>query len=154
MEIRYSSNVENIAWEETVNLFNAIGWAPRLPNEIEKAFRESTYVRIAYSGNKIVGFGRTVDDGRYYALIADLVVDPEYQGMGIGTQILKELKDALKGYIFTSLIAAPEKDGFYSRQGWLRQNPLLCGLAAKNRKRSMQIRVNNVQIREHRVHGS
>lgn len=121
MEIRYSSDIENIAWEEVVNLFDAVGWAPRLPNEIENAFRKSTHVRIACSGNKIVGFGRTVDDGKYYALIADLVVDPMYQGMGIGTQILKELKDALKGYIFTSLIAAFGKDGFYIRQGWLRQ---------------------------------
>ena len=121
MEIRYSSNIENIAWEEIVNLFNAVGWAPRVPSETEKAFRKSTHVRIAYSGNKIVGFGRTVDDGKYYALIADLVVDPKYQGGGIGTRILNELRDALKDYIFTSLIAAPGKDGFYVQQGWLRQ---------------------------------
>ncbi len=121
MEIRYSSNIENITWEEIVNLFKAVGWSPRLPDEIEKAFRKSTYVILAYSGNKIVGFGRTVDDGKYYALIVDLVVDPEYQGRGIGTRILNELKDALKGYVFTTLTAAPGKDGFYVQQGWLRQ---------------------------------
>jgi len=121
LEIRYSSNLENISWEEIVNLFNAVGWTPRLPSEIENSFRKSTYVRIAYSGDKIVGFGRTVDDGKYYALIADLVVDPKYQGGGIGTRILNELRDALKDYIFTSLIAAPGKDGFYVQQGWLRQ---------------------------------
>jgi len=121
LEIRYSSNIENIAWGEIVNLFHAVGWTPRLPDEIEKAFRKSTYAIIAYSDNKIVGFGRTVDDGKYYALIVDLVVDPKYQGLGIGTQILKELREALKDYIFTNLTAAPGKDGFYIQQGWLRQ---------------------------------
>lgn len=121
MEIRYSSNLENISWEEIVNLFNAVGWTPRLPSEIEISFRKSTHVRIAYSGDKIVGFGRTVDDGKYYALIADLVVDPKHQGKGIGTRILRELRDVLKDYIFTSLIAAPGKDGFYVQQGWFRQ---------------------------------
>jgi aralkylamine N-acetyltransferase len=121
LEIRYSSNIENIAWEDVAKLFNAVGWATRLPGEIENAFRKSTYVRIACSGDRIVGFGRTIDDGKYHALIADLIVDPEYQGRGIGTHILSELRDVLKDYIFTSLIAAPGKAGFYVHQGWLRQ---------------------------------
>ena len=121
MDIRYSSNIENIAWREVVDLFNTVGWGPCTPSEIERAFRMSTYVRIAYSGDKIVGFGRTVDDGKYYALIADLIIDPKYQGRGIGTRILKELRDALKDYIFTSLIAAPGKDSLYVQEGWLRQ---------------------------------
>jgi GNAT superfamily N-acetyltransferase len=121
LDIRYSSNTENVRWGEIVSLFNAVGWAPRIPGEIEKAFRTSTHLRIAYFGEKIVGFGRTVDDGKYYAIIADLIVDPEFQGRGIGTRILNELRDELKEYIFTSLTAAPGKDGFYVQQGWLRQ---------------------------------
>jgi GNAT superfamily N-acetyltransferase len=121
LDIRYSNSTENVAWKEVVDLFNAVGWAPRLPREIEEAFSRSTHVRIAYSGDKIVGFGRTVDDGKYYAAIVDLIVDPMYQGKGIGTRILNELKDSLQSYIFTTLIAAPGKDGFYMRKGWFRQ---------------------------------
>lgn len=140
LDIRYSSNIENIAWEEVANIFHAVGWAPRIPTEIEKAFRMSTYVRIAHSGGKIVGFGRTVDDGKYYALIADLVIHPGYQGRGIGTRILNELKDALKDYIFTSLIAAPGKDGFYVQQGWLRQKSAFMWPRSKKQEEQYAIR--------------
>ncbi len=121
MDIRYANSSENVSWQEVVNLFQAVGWAPRLPGEIEEAFSRSTHVRIAYYGDKIVGFGRTVDDGKYYATIVDLIVDPLYQGRGIGTRILNELRDAVQNYIFTILIAAPGKDGFYIKQRWLRQ---------------------------------
>ena len=66
--------------------------------ELRHAFQTSTYVRIAYDNEKIVGFGRTVDDGQYYALIVDLLVDPEYQRKGIGSTILKELGKDLDGF--------------------------------------------------------
>ncbi len=145
MVIRYSSNIENIAWEEVVNLFKTIGWALRTPSEIERAFRMSTYVRIAYSGDKIVGFGRTVDDGKYYALIADLIIDPKVQGRGIGTRILNELRDALKDYIFTSLIAAPGKDSFYVQQGWLRQKSAF--MWPRSKKQEGQYAIPSEQMR-------
>ena len=89
--------------------------------ELKESFQKSSYVRIAYENEKLVGFGRTVDDGRYYALIVDLLVDPEYQRKGIGTAILKELKDDLDGYIFTSLTATIGKESFYQKQGWKEQ---------------------------------
>lgn len=89
--------------------------------ELRQSFQRSTYVRIAYDNEKIVGFGRTVDDGRYYALIVDLVVDPKYQRKGIATTILKELRDDLDGYVFTSLTATIGKESFYRKQGWKKQ---------------------------------
>ncbi len=82
---------------------------------------ESSHVRIVRDGSNIVAFGRTVDDGKYYALIVDLVVDPVYQGRGIGKKILAELCDELKDFYFTTLTAVPGKDNFYLKQGWKRQ---------------------------------
>ena len=82
---------------------------------------ESSYVRIAIDGSNIIGFGRTVDDGKYYAIIADLVVDPMYQNKKIGKKILDELCEDLRNYKFTTLTAAVGKDKFYLKQGWKRQ---------------------------------
>ena len=104
------------------DIFEAVGWGRRNQRELKQSFEKSSYVRIAYDNEKIVGFGRTVDDGQYYALIADVLIDPEYQRKGIGATILKELKDELEEYRFTTLTAAPEKDVFYQSQGWKKQN--------------------------------
>ena len=64
----------------------------RNPEDIKSAFERSSFVRFAYSNNILVGFGRTVDDGKYYALIVDLVIHPDFQNQDIGTNILVFLK--------------------------------------------------------------
>lgn len=69
----------------------------------------------------LVGFGRTVDDGMYYALIVDLVVSPDFQNLGVGSTILAELRDRLENYSFTTLTAAEGKESFYVKQGWQKQ---------------------------------
>lgn len=121
MNIRYLKNLNDVSWERIAELFQIVGWGTRTPKEIENSFTKSSHVRIVRDNSNVIAFGRTVDDGKYYALIVDLVVDPYYQGRGIGTQILEELRNELKDYCFTTLTAAPEKDDFYLKQGWKRQ---------------------------------
>jgi len=121
MEIHYTTSTEGVTWERVSEVFAAVGWGKRDPAELRQAFERSSFVRFAYDGDKIVGFGRTMDDGRFYGLIVDLVVDPVYQGKGIGSRILRELREAMSGYIFVTLTAAPGKHQFYVKQGWKRQ---------------------------------
>ena len=120
--IIFKNDLTGTSWEEIAEVFELVGWGTRDPKEIRCAFEKSSHVRIVRDKNRIVGFGRTVDDGRYYALIVDLVVHPNYQGSGIGRTLLKELKDELSGYEFTTLTAAPGKYEFYTMQGWRRQS--------------------------------
>ena len=122
MNIRYKNNLDGISWERISEIFEAVGWGRRNPKELKQSFEKSSYVRIAYDKEKIVGFGRTVDDGQYYALIVDVLIDPEYQRKGVGATILKELKNDLEQYLFTTLTAATGKDLFYEKQGWKKQN--------------------------------
>ena len=109
-------------WTRVSELFEAVGWGLRPPELIAQAFEQSTFVRAAFVGDKLIGFGRTVDDGQYYGLIVDLVVDPDHQGHGVGSRLLKELRDCLKSYRFCTLTSAPGREGFYIRQGWRRQS--------------------------------
>jgi GNAT superfamily N-acetyltransferase len=86
--------------------------------DLRQAFEKSTYVRIAYDQDKIVGAGRTVDDGKYYGMIVDLVVDPDYQGQGIGSTILHQLREEMAGFRVIGLRAASGKRDFYLKHGW------------------------------------
>ncbi len=121
MDIKYSSEIDNIDWIRASELFSSVGWGLRKPEEIQSAFQTSSYVRFAYAGDLLIGFGRTVDDGKYYALIVDLVIAPEFQGKGIGSNILLYLKNSLESYIFTTLTSAVGKESFYEKQGWYKQ---------------------------------
>jgi aralkylamine N-acetyltransferase len=121
MEIKYQNNLEGINWQEESELFQLLKWGTRDPEEIRLAFETSSHVRFAFNNGQLVGFGRTVDDGKYYALVVDLIVTPEFQNKGIGKKILAELRDALESYDFTTLSSAVGKESFYFKQGWEKQ---------------------------------
>jgi GNAT superfamily N-acetyltransferase len=50
-------------------------------------------VIFVYDGGELVGFGRTMDDGRYYAMLVDVVVKPSHQGRAIGSEIVTWLRE-------------------------------------------------------------
>jgi GNAT superfamily N-acetyltransferase len=121
MNIEFNSNLETVNWQRASELFSLVDWGFRKPEEIQAAFAKSSFIRFAYSDNVLVGFGRTVDDGKYYALIVDLVIHPDFQKKGIGSSILLYLKNSLEKYAFTTLTSAPGKEAFYEKQGWKKQ---------------------------------
>jgi GNAT superfamily N-acetyltransferase len=73
---------------------------------------------------KIIGAARIIWDGGDDAVLRDLVVLPEYQGRGIGkelvTRVINYLKNAIRpGWdINLDLLAESGKDGFYEKQGF------------------------------------
>ena len=111
MNIEFGNNIEMVNWQRASELFSLVGWGVRSPQEIQAAFEKSSFVRFAYSNNVLVGFGRTVAAGMFYALIVDLVIHPEVQSKGIGVNMLLYLKDSLEGYSFTTLTSAVGKKG-------------------------------------------
>ena len=121
MNIDYRYAGDDVDWHDVAELFQSVGWGIRDPNDIQRAFSTSSHVIFAWCDGNLVGFGRTVDDGKYYALIVDLVVSPEFQKMGIGSRMLAELRDCLEKYSFTTLTAAEGKEPFYEKQGWMKQ---------------------------------
>lgn len=114
-------NLENVNWERVLELFQKVNWKHRVSDEIYKAFCMSTTTLFVYHEDKIIAFGRIVGDGRYYAMLADVVVDPEHQGNGLGKYLVNTLNGQLHDYHFVNLTAAPGADRFYKNLGWKKQ---------------------------------
>jgi len=96
----------DVDWGAVAELIAAVGWGHQDPAELAVAFGGSTHVMFVYEGDVLVGFGRTVGDGRFYASIVDVVVRPDRQGCGVGRRIVERLQAV---------------QGFYERLGWRRQ---------------------------------
>jgi ribosomal protein S18 acetylase RimI-like enzyme len=119
--MRIERNDGAVSWQDVTNLFKAVGWGERKPDEVQAAFARSSFKAFAFDGIELLGFGRTIDDGRFYATIVDVVVSPSHQRKGVGRAIVEDLQSRLNGFLIVTLTAAPDVQAFYRRLGWLRQ---------------------------------
>jgi len=105
-------------------LFETTGWNReygRSADQLHEAIRSSWYLLSAYDEERLVGFGRVISDGVLHALIVDLIVLPEYQGMGIGSHILTQLTGRCMAHRIADvqLFCAKGKAGFYQKRGFV-----------------------------------
>ncbi len=67
---------------------------------------------------KLVGLINVLDDGIMTAYVHYLLVNPEYQGKGIGKELVLLVKEKYKDYLRTVLIAYDKEAEFYRRLGF------------------------------------
>lgn len=117
----FNPELDSIDWTHICELFYKVNWRTRVEDEIRLAFSKSTVTLFVYFEAQIIAFGRTVDDGRYYAQLADIIVDPDYQSNGLGKSLVSKINEQLENYHFVTLTAAPGKGDFYKSLGWKKQ---------------------------------
>ena len=117
--------VENqLSAQDFLRLKVATGFKDRPVEQVQKALENDLMDVVALVNDEVVGMGRLVGDGVMYWYLQEIVVLPEYQGMGIGTAIVNKLLNYIQEHTpegnFTSvgLTAAEGKEGFYERFGF------------------------------------
>ena len=110
-----------VSWTQVATLFRAVGWGEREPDDLRAAFARSTFKAFAFEGSELIGFGRTIDDGQFYATVVDVVVAPAHQHKGIGRAIVEDLQNRLTGFLIVTATVAPDVQPFYHRLGWRQQ---------------------------------
>ena len=81
-----------VSFEEIFPLYEAVGWTNYTSNPImlQNALEHSLFILTARDEEgKLIGFLRAVGDGYSILYIQDIIVLPEYQRQGIGTQLLR-----------------------------------------------------------------
>lgn len=124
MEIRYEDTLPDP--DAYHALFEGTGWNEvyRIDKEdIEKGLGHCWRLVAAYHDERLVGFGRLLSDGVLYAVVFDMIVDPEYQGLGIGSRILEILLAHCEkaGIRDVLLFSAAGKAEFYAKYGFVRR---------------------------------
>ncbi len=119
------SKVKEFDLIELDQLLQTVGWSRRPIRRVKRALEFSILVVGLWSHDekfpRLVGFARCTGDGIIEATIWDVAVNPVYQGLGLGKELMKYILQELKkiGISRVTLFADAEVVSFYKRQGWV-----------------------------------
>lgn len=77
--------------EKVLSLYESVGWTNYTwrPEMLRQAYAHSLFALAAYEGEALIGVVRLVGDGASILYVQDLLVRPEYQRQGIGSELLR-----------------------------------------------------------------
>jgi ribosomal protein S18 acetylase RimI-like enzyme len=105
---------------ELEELFLSVGWiSGKVPLRLQKAINQSDTVISAWDGHRLAGLVNALDDGELTAYAHYLLVHPDFQGRGIGKELVLRLKKKYAGYLYVLLVAKDKKNiAFYEQYGF------------------------------------
>lgn len=122
MELKWDFSLDNIDWNDLEELYKIAPLGKKSAADLELVFSNSKIRCFVYHEAKIVGVGRALADGIDCSYLGDIAVHPDYQGTGLGKQIVINLVEQSKGHKKIILYANPGKEGFYSKLGFKKMN--------------------------------
>ena len=117
MDLSIIEDCSGVAWHNVAAILRKVGMAHHEPVLHQKAFEASHTTVFVYQADDLIGFGRAISDGAYQAAVYDCAVLPEFQGRGIGRQIMNIILARL-AHCNLILYASPGKEGFYRKLGF------------------------------------
>lgn len=98
---------------------NEEGWTYSDDNMSEKyrAALEKSITYVAYEGDVLCGYSRSIDDCGFYVYVCDLLVKPEYRGKNIGRKLMECI---YADYPDQIVYVMSDVDGYYKKQGYQR----------------------------------
>lgn len=124
--IQFCDNKSKIDFKQLLELFQiAAFWAQsRKIEDLEVAIANSEPAISVWDGDRLIGFARATSDGVYRATIWDVIIHPDYQGVGLGRKLVEtlishpRLSRVERVYLLTTY-----QQGFYARMGFEYSNP-------------------------------
>ena len=124
MNILYNDTKKDLPSEQLHKLFVSVGWSgggetQGMVDNYNIPFINSTLVISAWESDHLVGAVRVLSDKMFRSVIYDLLVLPEYQNKGIGTELLKR---CIAHYPDSEWLVGTENHiaGYYEKLGFKR----------------------------------
>lgn len=108
---------------EALALYESVGWSAytRDPELLVRAIRNSSFVVTARNaGGELVGLARAVSDDATICYLQDILVDPAFQGSGVGRALLEAVQTRF-GHVRQTVLLTDNEPGqraFYQALGF------------------------------------
>ncbi|CAN4121979.1 unnamed protein product [Withania somnifera] len=131
--------ITNLNLDHLNSIFVAVGFPRRDTSKIQLALEHTdSLLWIEHrKTQKPVAFARATGDGVFNAIIWDVVVDPSYQGIGLGKAVMERLVTELlqKGITNIALYSEPRVIGFYRPLGFVADPDGIRGMVYSRKKK-------------------
>lgn len=127
---------KEISYADYVRLRESVNWNNFFKEQTEKCLKNTLYSIEVIDNDSIIGMGRLIGDGMYYMMV-DIIVEPSYQGKGIGSNIVNKLieyvhrETPVGGRSSILLVAEKGKESFYEKLGFQFIPHGFCGSAMR-----------------------
>lgn len=136
MEIRELSAAEAmLRFDQVIALYKAVAWSSYTshPTMLRSALQGSLAMWTAFEGadgegEKLIGLVRVVGDGTSIVFVQDLLVSPEFQRRGVGTQLLQRALERYAHVYQTELLTDDTEKtcAFYESLGFVPAEKMGC----------------------------
>lgn len=123
-------DIDNILWKDTIsveefcNLREAVGFQKLTMEQAQKVLTNTSLIVSAFYEGQSAGLVRVLTDMVTDAYITDMIIHPDFQGLGLGKMLIDRALICLKTYdsgnvkLACSLYANPGKEPFYEKCGF------------------------------------
>ncbi len=117
MVIRYQGSVDGVTAQQLKGFF--VGWPTHPePQTHLRILHNSSHVWLAFAGDNCVGFINALTDSVFYAYIPLLEVLPDYQGKGIGRELMRRMVETLASMYAIDICCDESLIPFYEACGF------------------------------------
>ena len=120
--MKYSivEGAQSMRLDDVVRLLRMTYWAKdRSAEQIGKSMRHSACygVRLEDDG-KLVGFARVISDFATTYYLCDVIIDPDYQGSGLGTALVAHIESRPEYAGLRGILITRDAHALYGRFGY------------------------------------
>ncbi len=120
MKIKISLT-DQIEEKEVIAIYRANQWSSaEKPEQLLAALRHSHSLVTARISGRLVGIGNAISDGHLVVYYPHMLVDPQYQGQGVGRKMMEAMKSRYANFHQQMLTADIDAVDFYKTMGFER----------------------------------
>jgi GNAT superfamily N-acetyltransferase len=101
-----------------------VEWSCYSAEEVADKYRAAlanSITYVAYDGDTLCGYSRSLNDGGFYIYVCDLLVRPEHRGKQIGRKLMERIYIDYPDQI---VFAMSDVDEYYKKQGYRREGSI------------------------------
>ena len=120
MAFEWKHSSDGMDWDALSHLYRIAPLGEKKAADLKVVFSNSLFKSFVYEGDKLIGAGRALADGMDCSYICDIAVHPDYQGVGLGKEIVASLVGLSRSHKKIILYAVAGKEPFYRKLGFKR----------------------------------